>query len=277
MTIGAGWGGYTLAGLADWDRDGHVDVIARDGSGGLWLYPGSGARSAYSGSPARFEVGSGWYGYQAFTTPDIDDDGKIDIVADPPDTTTWYGYQGTGTRPGGRVPVGDGLDRPLAQQHLPLVEHSGRRPDQRAGLPALRLHHRYRQARRAQREGRRLQGGHRRLRRRAVRLGGTDRPVHLRQHFARRRTVQAGLRRPAPSPPLARWKLSDPAGSKVLADATGNGRDLTVTGTPTLGAPGRLAPADDGEPQTAMRADGTNGYASSPDLLNTTKSFSVSA
>lgn len=378
VTIGTAWAGYTLAGLADWDRDGHVDVIARDGSGGLWLYPGeskrvastqprvnlgsgwtgftyfgtidwdrdgapdvlardpsngvlwlypgSGGRSAYSGSPGRFEVGSGWYGYQAFTTPDIDDDGKVDIVADPPDTTTWYGYQGTGTRSGGgsrwamaaiglspsstyrwwSTAVDDRISGPdsepceftidLAKPAMPSVKADVYKegidvcdggpcgsvgqtgqftfastspdvvqykwgmddPPSTVATPAA-------------------MGGSVTVDWVPTEDGFTTLYVDAvdRAGNQSRKVYQFVVG--APSRPLARWKLSDPAGSTVLADATGNGRDLTVTGTVTLGAPGRLAPADDGEPQTAMRVDGTNGYASSPDLLNTTKSFSVSA
>ena len=33
---------FTFAGVADWDRDGSPDVIARDGAGGLYLCPGHG-------------------------------------------------------------------------------------------------------------------------------------------------------------------------------------------------------------------------------------------
>ncbi|WP_156325270.1 LamG-like jellyroll fold domain-containing protein [Nonomuraea sp. SBT364] len=378
VTIGVGWGGYTLAGLADWDRDGHVDVIARDGGGGLWLYPGeskrvastqprvtlgsgwngftyfgtidwdrdgapdvlardpsngvlwlypgSGGRSAYSGSPGRFEVGSGWYGYQAFTTPDIDDDGKADIVADPPDTTTWYGYQGSGTRSGGgsrwpmaaiglspnstyqwwvtaadsRVsgpasqtceftvdvakPVTPRVTSDVYKEGTDVcdggacgsVGQTGRftfasaspdvvlykwgfdDPPAADAVPAA-------SGGSVSVEWVPAQGGQTTLYVAAVdRAGNASRKEY--------RFVVG-----SPAPPRARWKLSDPAGSSVLADATGNGRDLTVMGTPVLGEPGRLVPGFDGEPQTAMRVDATSGYASSPDLLDTSRSFSVSA
>ena len=42
----------------DWNSDTHNDVLARDGSGNLWLYPGDGA----GGWGARRQVGTGWSG-----------------------------------------------------------------------------------------------------------------------------------------------------------------------------------------------------------------------
>src|SRR3954468_15246868 len=59
--IGNGWNGYTFAGVADYDRDGHKDIITRDdGTGLLWLYPGESTRD-YS-SQGRFQIGNGWGG-----------------------------------------------------------------------------------------------------------------------------------------------------------------------------------------------------------------------
>jgi hypothetical protein len=40
----------------DFDGDGHPDVLARDGAGLLWLYPGDGS----GGWLGRSQVGSGW-------------------------------------------------------------------------------------------------------------------------------------------------------------------------------------------------------------------------
>ncbi|GAA2343423.1 VCBS repeat-containing protein [Dactylosporangium salmoneum] len=57
--IGTGWNGFTFAGVADWDHDGHQDIVARnDATGDLWLYPGQSVR-AYSSIP-RVKIGSGW-------------------------------------------------------------------------------------------------------------------------------------------------------------------------------------------------------------------------
>uniref|UniRef100_UPI003F4978CB LamG-like jellyroll fold domain-containing protein n=1 Tax=Nonomuraea bangladeshensis TaxID=404385 RepID=UPI003F4978CB len=327
VSIGAGWNGFTYFGTIDWDRDGAPDIVARDPSNGdLWLYPGSGTRSVYQGTPGRFQIGGGWGGYEALTTGDINDDGAADIVADPPDTSTWYGYPGSG----GRTFGGDrwalaaiglspnstyrwwstaaddrvrGLDSQpcdftvdVAKPATPSVKadvykegidvcdggpcgsvgQTGQFTFTSTSPDVVRFKWGFDDPPSAVATPATMggsvtvdwvptKGGYTTLYVDAVdRAGNQSRKVYQ---------FVVG----SPSPPLARWKLAEPAGSKVLADDTGNGRDLTVTGAPTLGAPGRLAPADDGEPQTAMRVDGTNGHASSPDLLNTAKSFSVSA
>ena len=50
---------YTSFGLADWDRDGHRDIVTReDATGNLWLYPGESKRGP--GSVQRVQIGGGW-------------------------------------------------------------------------------------------------------------------------------------------------------------------------------------------------------------------------
>jgi hypothetical protein len=56
--IGNGWNGYTFAGLADWDRDGHRDIVTKDQAGDLWLYPGQSVR--YMSTTPRAKIGNGW-------------------------------------------------------------------------------------------------------------------------------------------------------------------------------------------------------------------------
>ena len=74
-----------------------------------------------------------------------------------------------------------------------------------------------------------------------------------------------------PSTELARWPLNDAAGSASLADSTGNSHDATLTGTATLGAPGRTVNGD-----TALILGG--GYASTPGpIIDTSRNFTVSA
>jgi hypothetical protein len=99
VSLGSGWGGFTPFGTIDWDRDGKVDVIARDPSGGqLWLYVGSGVRAPYGGTPYRFQIGSGWGGYAALTIPDVNADLAADIVAQQPGLADWLLYPGSGAR-----------------------------------------------------------------------------------------------------------------------------------------------------------------------------------
>jgi hypothetical protein len=76
----------------------------------------------------------------------------------------------------------------------------------------------------------------------------------------------------------ARWLLNDFAGVTQLADDTGNGNTLTVTGG-VLGVPGRIVPGVDGLSRSAMQFDGVDGVAttSGPVLSDTSKSFSVAA
>ncbi|WP_406862772.1 FG-GAP-like repeat-containing protein [Streptomyces sp. HUAS MG47] len=53
----SGWQGMTaLVGAGDMNSDGKNDLVARDGSGRLWLYPGKGT----GGMGARKQIGSGW-------------------------------------------------------------------------------------------------------------------------------------------------------------------------------------------------------------------------
>jgi hypothetical protein len=55
--IGGGWQAFTsISASGDLTGDGRVDVVARDRSGRMWLYPGNGR----GGFGARKQIGSGW-------------------------------------------------------------------------------------------------------------------------------------------------------------------------------------------------------------------------
>lgn len=58
LLVGGGWSSYTIEPAGDFNGDGTQDVIARDSSGGLWLYPGDGR----GGWGARRQIGGGWGG-----------------------------------------------------------------------------------------------------------------------------------------------------------------------------------------------------------------------
>src|SRR5947208_1468486 len=58
VTIGTGWNGLTVAGLADWDNDGHEDILARTLAGDLVLFPGTSTRGISGGVPVT--IGTGW-------------------------------------------------------------------------------------------------------------------------------------------------------------------------------------------------------------------------
>ncbi|MFI7542878.1 FG-GAP repeat domain-containing protein, partial [Actinoplanes sp. NPDC049599] len=108
--IGNGWNAMTFAGVADYDRDGRQDIVARDnGTGRLWLYPGQSTRG-YS-SLGRFEIGNGWNAMTFADVADYDRDGSQDIVARDNGTGRLWLYPGQGTRGYsslGRFEIGNG-------------------------------------------------------------------------------------------------------------------------------------------------------------------------
>ncbi|MFE1344514.1 FG-GAP repeat domain-containing protein [Streptomyces sp. NPDC058757] len=95
IRVGGGWQAYNqLTGAGDLTGDGRADLIARDTTGVLWLYPGTGRAEAPYG--ARVRVGAGWQGYPLMSSPgDLNDDGRADLIARD-GTGNTYLYQGTG-------------------------------------------------------------------------------------------------------------------------------------------------------------------------------------
>ncbi|MFD4377658.1 FG-GAP repeat domain-containing protein [Streptomyces sp. NPDC058486] len=114
LRVGAGWGAYNqLTGAGDLTGDGRADLIARDTTGVLWLYPATGrAEVPYA---ARVRVGSGWQGYPLVSSPgDLTDDGRADLIARDGAGNT-YLYKGTGKAAApysGRVKISLGQDVP---------------------------------------------------------------------------------------------------------------------------------------------------------------------
>jgi hypothetical protein len=77
----------------DWDGDGHADVLARDGGGRLWLYPGDGA----GGWLGTRQVGSGWNVMSAIVAAgDFTGDHHPDLLARDSSGHLWL-YPGDGT------------------------------------------------------------------------------------------------------------------------------------------------------------------------------------
>lgn len=77
--VGSGWNGMTsIVTPGDFDGDGHPDILARDSSGTLWLYPGNGT----GGWAARRAVGSGWNIMTKIVgVGDFNGDGTADVLA----------------------------------------------------------------------------------------------------------------------------------------------------------------------------------------------------
>ncbi|MFI2225838.1 N-acetylmuramoyl-L-alanine amidase [Streptomyces fradiae] len=95
-SVGRGWQIYdSLTAPGDVTGDGRADLIARDTSGGLWLYQGTGGAAApYS---ARSSIGTSWQIYDALIGPgDLNRDGRPDLVARDAHGQMWL-YQGRGS------------------------------------------------------------------------------------------------------------------------------------------------------------------------------------
>ncbi|MFP1624823.1 FG-GAP repeat domain-containing protein [Streptomyces sp. 5K101] len=95
VTVGTGWGIYNrVLSTGNLAGAGADDLLARDGSGNLWLYLGYGNGKL----TGRSKVGSGWQIYNQITGKgDLTGDGKADIVARDGGGTLWL-YKGTGSR-----------------------------------------------------------------------------------------------------------------------------------------------------------------------------------
>ncbi|WP_433204528.1 FG-GAP repeat domain-containing protein [Dactylosporangium sp. CS-047395] len=97
VQIGNGWMGHTVAGIADWDKDGHADLVTReDATGVLWLYPGQSKRG-YS-TAGRVQIGNGWTGYTFAGLADWDKDGHQDILTRNDSTRDLWLYPGQSKR-----------------------------------------------------------------------------------------------------------------------------------------------------------------------------------
>jgi hypothetical protein len=61
VVIGTGWAGLSVVGAADFNDDGVTDLLARDTTGNLWLYPGDGlGDGSFGDTSTRVLVGTGF-------------------------------------------------------------------------------------------------------------------------------------------------------------------------------------------------------------------------
>ncbi|MEU6406339.1 VCBS repeat-containing protein [Streptomyces sp. NPDC046985] len=106
--LGGGWNAYDqIETVGDVGGAAHADLVARDGSGVLWLYLGRGD-GAFA---ARVRIGGGWQIYDKITGgADYTGDGRADLLAADASGVLWL-YKGTGDWRApfaGRVRVGGG-------------------------------------------------------------------------------------------------------------------------------------------------------------------------
>lgn len=78
---GTGWNLAAILITADATGDGRPDVVIRDGSGALWVYPHSGAAAGTNPyTVARYAAGTGWDASDALLAGDVTGDGRADLL-----------------------------------------------------------------------------------------------------------------------------------------------------------------------------------------------------
>jgi hypothetical protein len=87
----------------DFSGDGRPDLVARGGSGNLWLYPWQG--TSYG---TRTEIGHGFGGLRMIGGTDFTGDGRPDLIADDDSGNLWL-YPWLGAAFGTRVKIGQGF------------------------------------------------------------------------------------------------------------------------------------------------------------------------
>lgn len=90
VRIGTGWNTYNaLLSPGDINRDGHDDLLARDGSGNLWFFAGTG-KSTFK---PRVRISTGWQGYaKLIAAGDLNGDGVGDLLAMDRSGALWRFY-----------------------------------------------------------------------------------------------------------------------------------------------------------------------------------------
>ncbi|MEU7524194.1 hypothetical protein AB0A74_00500 [Saccharothrix sp. NPDC042600] len=93
--IGVNWNTMTAILGTDADADGRNDLIARDTSGNLWLYPNTGNPDDPYNGDFRRHIGVNWNTMTAILGADADADGRNDLIARDTSGNLWL-YPNTG-------------------------------------------------------------------------------------------------------------------------------------------------------------------------------------
>jgi hypothetical protein len=116
---GTGWNTVNSLMIGDVTGDGHPDIVARDPSGALWVYPNNGSTTSDPWT-SRFAAGTGWNLANTMMLGDVTGDGRPDIIARDATGTLWvYPHNGSTTSNPWTLPrysAGTGWD--LADQLL---------------------------------------------------------------------------------------------------------------------------------------------------------------
>lgn len=106
VQVSTGWNGYTFAGIADGNNDGHWDIVALEQTTGiLWFNPGD----ATGGGGSRTQLGTGWGSMILAGVVDWDKDGSTDILArNPNGTLLAYNHNATPGATDNVVQIGTG-------------------------------------------------------------------------------------------------------------------------------------------------------------------------
>jgi hypothetical protein len=97
ISLGTGWNLADTVLLGDLTGDGHPDVLVRDTTGNLWVYPNSGAPTGNPFTVPRFWAGTGWGTAAALVLADVSSDGYADLVDLEQDGSMWIYLTGSAT------------------------------------------------------------------------------------------------------------------------------------------------------------------------------------
>lgn len=80
VPAGGGWNLADVLLLGDVTGDGHRDIVVRDSTGGLWIYPNSGATTGNPWTVPRYSAGSGWDAVDSMMLADLAGNGHPSLV-----------------------------------------------------------------------------------------------------------------------------------------------------------------------------------------------------